>query len=68
MANIHVHLLAAIPNGLTVEFFHLEEDVLNFERIVREPLQPVKGMIQVPVRPGHGVELDEQVLARYRIE
>jgi D-arabinonate dehydratase len=68
MANIHVHLLAAIPNGLTVEFFVLEEDVLNFERIVREPLQPVDGMIQVPQRPGHGVELDEQALARYRTE
>jgi D-arabinonate dehydratase len=68
MANIHVHLLAAVPNGLTVEFFVLEEDVLNFERMVREPLQPVKGMIQVPQQPGHGVELDDEAVARYRIE
>jgi D-arabinonate dehydratase len=30
MANIHVHLLAAVPNGLSVEFFVLEEDVFNF--------------------------------------
>jgi D-arabinonate dehydratase len=68
MANLHVHLLAAVPNGLTVEFFVLEEDVLNFERIVREPLQPEKGMIEVPQRPGHGVELDQQAVARFRIE
>lgn len=68
MANLHVHLLAAVPNGLTVEVFVLEEDVLNFERIVQEPLQPVKGMIRVPQRPGHGVELDDQAVARYRIE
>ncbi len=68
MANIHVHLVAAIPNGLTVEFFVLEEDVLNFEQIVKEPLQPVKGMIPVPQRPGHGIELDEAAVARYRIE
>jgi D-arabinonate dehydratase len=68
MANLHVHLAAAVPNGLTVEFFVLEEDVLNFERIVREPLQPVNGMLHVPQRPGHGVELDDQALARYRIE
>ncbi len=68
MANLHVHLLAAVPNGLTVEFFVLEEDVLNFERIVREPLQPVKGMIQVPQKPGHGVELEDRAVARYRIE
>jgi D-arabinonate dehydratase len=68
MANIHVHLLGAVPNGLTVEFFVLEEDVLNFERIVREPLQPVEGLIQVPQRPGHGVELDDEAVAHYRIE
>jgi D-arabinonate dehydratase len=67
-ANLHVHLLAAVPNGLTVEFFVLEEDVLNFERVVREPLRPEKGMIQVPQLPGHGIELDEQAVARYRIE
>ena len=68
MANIHVHLLATVPNGLTVEFFVLEEDVFNFERMVREPLQPVNGMIQVPQRPGHGVELDAEAIRRYRIE
>jgi D-arabinonate dehydratase len=68
MANLHVHLLAAIPNGLAVEFFVLEEDVFNFERIVREPLQPVNGMLQVPQRPGHGVELDDEAVARYKIE
>ena len=43
-------------------------DAAAFERIVREPLQPVNGVIQVPQRPGHGVELDEQALARYRTE
>jgi D-arabinonate dehydratase len=66
MANIHVHLVAAVPNGLTVEFFVLDEDVLNFERIVKEPLRPAKGMVQVPQRPGHGIELDEKAFARYR--
>ncbi len=68
MANIHVHLLAAVPNGLTLEFFVLEEDIFNFERIVQERLQPKNGMIQVPQQPGHGVELDDQAVARYRIE
>jgi D-arabinonate dehydratase len=68
MANIHVHLLAAVPNGITVEFFVLEEDVFNFERMVREPLQPVEGKILVPQRPGHGVELEDEALTRYRIE
>lgn len=68
MANLHVHLLAAVPNGLTVEFFVLDEDVFNFERMVREPLRPENGLLQVPQRPGHGVELDNQALARFQIE
>jgi L-alanine-DL-glutamate epimerase-like enolase superfamily enzyme len=42
--------------------------VFNFERIVREPLQPVNGMLQVPQRPGHGVELDDEAVACYKIE
>ena len=33
-ADMHVHLVAAVPNGLTVEYFHLDEDIYNFERIV----------------------------------
>lgn len=68
MANLHVHLLAAVPNGLTVEFFVLDEDVFNFERMVLEPLQPENGLLQVPQRPGHGIELDDQALARFQIE
>ncbi|MEX2555420.1 MAG: mandelate racemase/muconate lactonizing enzyme family protein, partial [Actinomycetota bacterium] len=57
-ANLHVHLVAAVPNGLTVEFFVLEEDVFNFERVVRDPLRPAGGMLEVPQRPGHGIVLD----------
>lgn len=68
MANLHIHLAAAVPNALTVEFFLLEEDVLNFERVVREPLQPRDGMIQVPQRAGHGIELDEEAVTQFRIE
>lgn len=68
MPNLHVHLAAAVPNALTVEYFVLEEDVLNFEHVVKEPLQPVNGVIRVPQRPGHGVELDDQAVTQYRIE
>lgn len=67
VANIHVHLVAAIPNGLTVEYFLPEQDVLNFERLVREPLQVKDGMIRVPQRPGHGIEFDEEAVERFRV-
>jgi L-alanine-DL-glutamate epimerase-like enolase superfamily enzyme len=56
---IHVHLIAAIPNGLTVEYmpwtFGLFEEVP----------QPVKGELVVPKKPGLGLKFDEAALKRF---
>jgi len=56
---IHVHLIAAIPNGLTVEYmpwtFKLFEEV---------PV-PEKGELAVPRKPGLGLKFDEAALKRY---
>jgi L-alanine-DL-glutamate epimerase-like enolase superfamily enzyme len=56
---IHVHLVAAIPNGLTVEYmpwsFHLFEEV---------PV-PVNGLLPVPTKPGLGLAFDRATLKRY---
>ena len=56
---IHVHLIAAIPNGLTVEYmpwtFPLFEEVP----------QPVKGELTVPKKPGIGLKFDEAALKRF---
>jgi L-alanine-DL-glutamate epimerase-like enolase superfamily enzyme len=56
---IHVHLIAAIPNGLTVEYmpwtFKLFEEV---------PV-PVKGELAVPMKPGLGLAFDAAALKRY---
>ena len=55
---IHVHLISAIPNGLTVEYmpwsFRLFEEV---------PL-PVRGELMVPTKPGLGLEFSRE-LDRY---
>ncbi|HWH77779.1 MAG TPA: mandelate racemase/muconate lactonizing enzyme family protein, partial [Candidatus Binatus sp.] len=55
---IHVHLISAIPNGLTVEYmpwsFRLFEEV---------PL-PVSGELIVPSKPGLGLEFSRE-LSRY---
>lgn len=68
-ANVHVHLVAAVPNGLTVEFFHLDEDIYNFERLIdpENRLIVTNGMIRVPDRPGIGVVLNPQKVEAYRI-
>jgi L-talarate/galactarate dehydratase len=56
---IHVHLIAAIPNGLTVEYmpwtFKLFEEV---------PV-PEKGELAVPRKPGLGLKFDEAALKRF---
>ena len=68
-ADMHVHLVAAVPNGLTVEYFHLDEDIYNFERIVdpENRLVAVNGKIKVPDRPGLGVIFNQEAVERYRI-
>lgn len=66
-ADLHVHLVGAVPNALTVEYFFLEEDIYNFERILRERLVPSKGSIRIPDRPGLGLVLDEAAIERFTI-
>ena len=56
---IHVHLVAAIPNGLTVEY--MPWTFAMFEEV---PL-PEKGELAVPRRPGLGLKFDEAALKRY---
>ena len=56
---IHVHLIAAIPNGLTVEY--MPWTFAMFEEVP----QPQKGELVVPKKPGLGLKFDEAALKRY---
>ncbi len=58
---IHVHLIAAIPNGLTVEY--MPWTFVLFEEV---PV-PVKGELEVPRKPGLGLKFDEKALKRYAV-
>jgi L-alanine-DL-glutamate epimerase-like enolase superfamily enzyme len=66
-ADLHAHLAAATPNCLTVEYFRLEGDIYNFQRLVPEAqrLQPRAGQLELPRRPGLGLSLDESAVARF---
>ncbi len=65
---IHVHLVAAVPNGLLVEFYDSSLNALK-DAMFREHLAlDSDGAVAVPSRPGLGFELDHQALQRYRIE
>lgn len=58
--DIHIHLLAAVPNKS-----YLEMHGFGLERFQAEPLRIVDGFASAPERPGHGIELDFEALARH---
>jgi L-alanine-DL-glutamate epimerase-like enolase superfamily enzyme len=56
---ISVHLVCAVPNGLTVE------NMPWSDRLFREVPRPVAGEVAVPDKPGLGLAFDEAACARY---
>jgi L-alanine-DL-glutamate epimerase-like enolase superfamily enzyme len=64
--DVHVHLVAAIPNGLTVEYYRGSTDPM-WDEMFKETLLVDDGYLHPPDRPGLGIELNEDALARYRI-
>ena len=58
---VHVHLISAIPNGLTVEYMP------RLFRLFKETPAIEDGMIVVPKRPGLGLEFDRAAIQRYQI-
>jgi L-talarate/galactarate dehydratase len=58
---IHVHLVGAVPNGLTVEYmprlFHLWEEV---------PV-PTNGELAIPTAPGLGLKFNEDAIRRFGV-
>ena len=58
---IHVHLVGAVPNGLTVEYmprlFHLWEEV---------PV-PVNGELAMPAAPGLGLKFNDEAIRRFAV-
>lgn len=65
--NVHVHLVAAISNGLIVEYYRDTVDPM-WRKMYRETLLlNDDGTLSPPSRPGLGVEPDEAALAPYRV-
>ncbi|MDH3641572.1 MAG: mandelate racemase/muconate lactonizing enzyme family protein [Gammaproteobacteria bacterium] len=60
--DIHVHLLAAVPNAS-----FLEVHGFGLERFISAPLVLEQGWAIAPERPGHGVEFDWDALDAHRV-
>jgi L-alanine-DL-glutamate epimerase-like enolase superfamily enzyme len=67
VADIHVHVGASAANVLALEYFHSGVGVLNFEQLLAERLQFEDGELVVPNRPGHGISLDDDAVAHYKV-
>ncbi len=59
---IHVHLIAAIPNGLTVEYMPWSL------RLWEETPAIQDGLLVVPDKPGLGLAFDQGVVNRYEVK
>ncbi|HUC68823.1 MAG TPA: mandelate racemase/muconate lactonizing enzyme family protein [Stellaceae bacterium] len=57
---VHVHLIAAIPNGLTVEYMPW------LTRLFEEVPKPEAGELALPQKPGLGLAFDREALKRFR--
>jgi L-alanine-DL-glutamate epimerase-like enolase superfamily enzyme len=62
--DLHVHLVAAAPNGQFVEFFP-DGEVFNFREIIDRQLSVRNGGLALPTEPGLGYQFDEAALARF---
>jgi len=58
---IHVHLVAAVPNGLTVEY-------MPWTLALYEETPPIeRGQLVVPKKPGLGLAFDQAAMKRFQI-
>ena len=61
LPEIHVHLVAAIPNGLTVEYMPWAA------KLFEEGPAIVNGALVVPDKPGLGLNFDRDAISRYGV-
>src|SRR5438309_2090172 len=58
---IHVHLIGAVPNGLTVEYMP------RLFRLFEEVPVPVNGELAMPTAPGLGLKFDETAIRTFGV-
>ncbi len=63
LAAANIHLDASTPNFLIQEFFYPDQPAYE-EILVEHFLYPQDGFIELPTRPGLGLELNEELVAR----
>ena len=62
LQEIHVHLIAGIPNGLTVEYMPWTLGLFEETPTIED------GQLVVPQKPGLGLAFDKDAIKRYQVE
>jgi L-alanine-DL-glutamate epimerase-like enolase superfamily enzyme len=65
--DVHIHLVAAIPTGLILEFYRDTVDPMWDQKFKETLRLDGDGMLAPPDRPGFGIEPNCEALERYRI-
>jgi L-alanine-DL-glutamate epimerase-like enolase superfamily enzyme len=65
-SDLHVHCVAAVPNGIWIEHF-TNTKILNVMELFEQSLEVRGGYASVPSEPGLGIALKETALDRYAI-
>jgi L-alanine-DL-glutamate epimerase-like enolase superfamily enzyme len=56
MENVHLHLVAAVPNALFLERLLMFEEITG--KVFKDAPEPIDGFMHVPDRPGLALDLD----------
>ncbi|MEM4287853.1 MAG: enolase C-terminal domain-like protein [Candidatus Caldarchaeum sp.] len=60
--DVHAHLVAAVPNGLTVKYFLCESDMMLYQ----ETLEPEEVYVQPSDKLSVGIEFDKTAIAKFK--
>ena len=63
---VHIHLVCAIPNGLSLEYYADKFDAMH-GNVFKDTLEIKDGYVYAPDRAGLGMELNSEFLATYRV-
>ena len=63
---INAHIAVTLPNFINMEF--IDPDVFWRDEVIDEPLRLRDGRLELNDKPGWGVDINEEVLARYPYE
>jgi len=71
LQNIHMHLVAAFLETMWVEFFMMDNELMNFVlRLFPEPKEAFQhrgGMLDLPNAPGFGLQIDPELAERCKV-